>query len=1084
MKTKQPILHLATLSLLTATLHVATAAVVQKTESFDSEASATANNWRGMGNKSYGGQLGWQSGNFAAGASAGEAGGIAINGPALPNTPWYGDYFGRTNLLNITNALSVSGKLRIRLGMNNANGYGPGWFYWSGTNNPGTTLNLLRFHFYEANQNGLGGSRLQVDTPAGWPAMTVYTNYQAGSGPINNQLSVRPVPQSNHVFALNWYPPGSAEANAIPAPNGALLFTWTGACFNTASNFVVDGFTLGVKLDAPPGNYNFNAFALQTSDLSNNRPENNDYRFDDLSYTAVTGNPDPHFIVLLDAFKDNQGQAAAGFNGTVGHTNRSLTVIIPPQLNASSDFFMTISSDVPAVAQPVGAVAGVKTIKFDAAGDTTKFVPVEFLTVGTAQFTGANTNGAIFATNIVVVRSLPALQDPQSTTNRSQTFDSAASAAAGGWGEVGSRVNGQNYGFSATANAGGASSGEAGGTFKRDPLRSAYAHTFAAPLTLNERLSARGRFKGTSWNPVNTGPDRNVGSQASFIIGHTDSAQNGFASRLNEIGIRVEFNRGFNWMPHINDGSNASREQRSFNVTNEMAQVGPVSASWSYDYDPFGGQWGWGRLTVNWSNDNSGQTLTRFMDLEYSKRTNSLTQFDGFGLTSYGNNGTVEEYATAYIDDVTYTALLGTPCRVRMGANSAIASVGSTNATVDVLVPPSVLVAGSASVVIMSTNLAVAKPQGADVNGKLTVNFPQGGSAVASVPINVLSAGIGGFILTNEVGVCLSNKDGFLVLTAVQGGLTTTKTEPFDTTNSAFANGWREVGSRTNDLGWIQDYGFTDTANAGGPNGEAGGTITRRAVRSYYADRSAGTRLTLNDYIAASGSLIITQPATNTTWHIAHFNSADTAANGGRNILGTSIADGAGALGSPRIFAAVGLANAGANPSQEVAGLARLFLGDFTTWSYTYDPNAGSFKAGQLVLSYTTFQGTFSITVNLTAQDRLTGATFDSFGILVRGSGNAVTNDAMIAYIDSLTYTAGGAVTIQNIQTVPVNQLRLTFSSAGTTHKVQQTSGVNPTSWSDVPGVTFTGPAGLVWTAQFAAPTDSKFFRIVANPSP
>lgn len=1095
MKTPKPILLLATLSLITAALQIANAAVVQKTENFDSEASATANNWRPMGAKTYGSQLGWQPTQLANGTSAGELGGLALNGVGNAYSVWYGDYFGKTNVLRLTNYLSMSGKLNIRMCMNNANAHGPGWFFWSGTNNPSSTAlagglanNIFRFHFYEPNGGGNGGSRMELNFPTGFPAFTVYTNFQAGNGlNLANQMSVRPEIGSNHTYSINYYPPGSPEAAAAGSANGAILMNWTGPCFDTISNVVVSGFTLGVTLNAAPASTAvFNGFAQFTSDLSDTRPENNDFRFDDLSYTAVTGDPDPHGIVLFDAFKGNNGQVTIGLNGTIGNTNRPMTVIIPQQLNASSDFYLTLTSGSPGTCQPVGAVAGVKTIKFDAGGATTATVPMEYLTLGNTLITAANTNGAPFAaTNAVYALTLKAFEDPQTTTNRSQTFDSSAAAAAAGWGEIGSRVNGQNYGFSATANAGGAASGEAGGTFKRDVLRSAYAHYFAAPLTMNEPLSASGRFKCTTWSPVNTYPARNVASQAAFIIGHTDSGQNGLASRLNEIGIRVEFNRNFNWMPHIRDGANTEKEQRSCITTNMGAPVGPVSASWSYVYDPTGGAWGNGRLTVNWSNDNSGVTVTRFIEIPYSQRTNTLTQFDGFGLTSYGNNGTAEEYSTAHIDDVTYTALLGTPCRVRMGANAALASVGATNVTVQVTVPPSVLVAGSASVDIKSTNLTVAVPQGADINGKLTINFPMGGSAVADVPINVLVAGTGGFILTNEVGVCRSNKDSFLVLTAVQGGVTSTKMEPFTTTNSAYADGWREVGSRTNDAGFIQDYGFTDSANAGGPNGEAGGTITRRAVRNYYADRSSIKGLTLNDYISASGTLFITQPATNATWHIAHFNSTDAAATGGRNILGLSIADGSGNLGSPRIFGAVGLANAGGNPSQEIAGLARLFLSDLTTWSYTYDPNAGSFKAGQLVVTYTTFQGTFTITVNLTAQDRLTGASFDSFGILVRGSGNAVTNDAMIAYIDELNYTVGGGVSIQKIEPAPVNQLKITFNSAGTTHKVIQSATASPTSWSDVSGVTFGGPSGLTWTATFANPgTATMFYRVVANPSP
>ncbi len=480
-----------------------------------------------------------------------------------------------------------------------------------------------------------------------------------------------------------------------------------------------------------------------------------------------------------------------------------------------------------------------------------------------------------------------------------------------------------------------------------------------------------------------------------------------------------------------------------------------------------------GKLTVTFP---AGRTYSS-TNIQITGFTAGITQFyltnatgaAGCGISTNANRNSAK-----------MTVTCGT---VVLTAPSTTMLLGQTNRSFFVSFDQGLNHASALSVDVVSAAPTVAVPQGA-VAGKLTLVFPQGSANSATVPIDSLKAGTTTFYLTNLVASGCPTAFSTFPLTVLQPGLTAGKTENFDTTNSAYADGWREFLSRTNSAGWVQDYGFSDSGNAGGPIGEAGGTIIRHAVRSYYADRTVG-RLTLNDRISANGTLYITQPATNATWHICHFNSTDVAANGGRNILGVSIADGAGSLGSPRIQAAIGLSNAGANPTVENTGAARLSLGDLTTWSYAYDPTGGTTGDGQQVLTYTTFQGTFSIANNLTAAQRATGATFDSFGILVRGSGNAATNDAMIAHIDSLTYTVGGSVNVQNIETLPGNQLRITFASAGTAHKVQQSSSVSPTSWSDVSGVTFAGPANLVWTAQFAMPAStSKFYRIVANPSP
>ena len=124
-------------------------------------------------------------------------------------------------------------------------------------------------------------------------------------------------------------------------------------------------------------------------------------------------------------------------------------------------------------------------------------------------------------------------------------------------------------------------------------------------------------------------------------------------------------------------------------------------------------------------------------------------------------------------------------------------------------------------------------------------------------------------------------------------------------------------------------------------------------------------------------------------------------------------------------------------------------------------------------------------TLDLTLAQRIIGAAFDGFGLINRGGlGDDLADNATL-FIDELTYSVGGSVMIRSVEVVSGSQLKLTFCSAGTTHKVQQRSNVSSGSWTDVPSVTLTGPVNsLVWTAQFALPSGERYYRVVANPSP
>ena len=151
--------------------------------------------------------------------------------------------------------------------------------------------------------------------------------------------------------------------------------------------------------------------------------------------------------------------------------------------------------------------------------------------------------------------------------------------------------------------------------------------------------------------------------------------------------------------------------------------------------------------------------------------------------------------------------------------------------------------------------------------------------------------------------------------------------------------------------------------------------------------------------------------------------------------------------------------------------------------NFAYDPTAGANGLGQAVWTvnggaYNNYQiaGTWTLA-------RIHGAVFDSFGILCGWRTTAANPDPWAVYFDDVCYTVGAPVRISNVSLGGGN-VTLTFTSAAATNKVQVTSSLAPTSWSDVAGVTFTGPSltNLTSTAQFAQPVEAS--RILPDMHP
>jgi hypothetical protein len=59
-------------------------------------------------------------------------------------------------------------------------------------------------------------------------------------------------------------------------------------------------------------------------------------------------------------------------------------------------------------------------------------------------------------------------------------------------------------------------------------------------------------------------------------------------------------------------------------------------------------------------------------------------------------------------------------------------------------------------------------------------------------------------------------------------------------------------------------------------------------------------------------------------------------------------------------------------------------------------------------------------------------------------------------------------------------QITITTREPNREHRIQIASTLSPPNWTDLPDVSFTGPDGLVLTAQFPAPQEApRFYRVI-----
>src|SRR5687768_14610300 len=159
--------------------------------------------------------------------------------------------------------------------------------------------------------------------------------------------------------------------------------------------------------------------------------------------------------------------------------------------------------------------------------------PVEFISPGAARIQPESERESAMRSNqtfaiVVVCILLSATFSSAGTTTEIQTFDSAATAAGGGWTGHLNTTPPQNYGWRSTNLAAGAMAGEAGGDFTDgDTAVSYYADTtINGPIT-GEKLSASGKLGLIS------GASDRVQTQ----LGHFDSTV--LTGNANAVGIRL-----------------------------------------------------------------------------------------------------------------------------------------------------------------------------------------------------------------------------------------------------------------------------------------------------------------------------------------------------------------------------------------------------------------------------------------------------------------------------------------------------------------------------------------------------------------
>jgi hypothetical protein len=251
---------------------------------------------------------------------------------------------------------------------------------------------------------------------------------------------------------------------------------------------------------------------------------------------------------------------------------------------------------------------------------------------------------------------------------------------------------------------------------------------------------------------------------------------------------------------------------------------------------------------------------------------------------------------------------------------------------------------------------------------------------------------------TTEMMPSSESSGGVGSTTSGEGGSTTASVDATSGSGSAGgSSGSADVGpvGFDADPGWVSynlplggnDYGWTNTAHAGGEAGEIGGFFQRPSAMSYYAD--IDIVVASDGVIEAAGrfNVVDVQDGHNYNTFIGHFLVADT--DGGR--LGIEILEPGDGEARVRLVH-------GAN-SFDVFDLQDLNLD--RDWSYRYDPSIGTYGSIEV-----TVEGQGTESYDLDEADRTAIASLDAFGFLTRQNDNAGDYTGLLEmYFDDIDYT-------------------------------------------------------------------------------
>jgi WD40 repeat protein len=215
--------------------------------------------------------------------------------------------------------------------------------------------------------------------------------------------------------------------------------------------------------------------------------------------------------------------------------------------------------------------------------------------------------------------------------------------------------------------------------------------------------------------------------------------------------------------------------------------------------------------------------------------------------------------------------------------------------------------------------------------------------------------------------------------------------------------GWMGVGNREAfddfNLEGAHQFGFSNTAFAGGKRGELGGLLySTPAVPGYYADKIG--RLTLEDRLVASGKVTVKRYGPDGGSYIGWFDSRKRGFPPA-NVLGVLI-DGPTSTG-PRFRGCVTSADPKLGqwrPGENARGDTAALIGAdgrSHTWKIEYLPEADGGR-GRMTVWLDDHKDSFIIPKEI----RKRGATFDRFGLFVHECGGRASE----VYFDDLQYTA------------------------------------------------------------------------------